>query len=356
MKTLFLSLFSGILMLSGCTPTGAYTAIQNGGEWFLNNQDESFLYYKYHPLTKSWPDSHHSTREFGALWSITLLADFLQDSRYDDLAYRGWEHFKETFVYDEASDFMYVNITPEKVKLSYNAFAILVLLNLEDEKKDYYLDKLARGILEHQGEDGEYDTFFFSDRDSGTDYYPGQSILALMSLYEVTDNYSYLESVEKALPFYQNYWDEHANTAFVPWQTQGYYKYYQATGSTEAAEFIFAMNDFMVETYDEGESCSSFKFPGIVMAVYVEGMNKAYMLADELGDADRKRCYKNFIQEGLTDVMSLQFPMEGQNLDDFDLPAWGGFFGSEEDLTMQVDRNQHAVTALMGAYELGLVK
>ena len=153
------ALFFGFIFLAGCGGPSAQEAIRDGGEWFLRNQDESFIYYQYEPLTDTHPDSHHSAREFGALWSITQLANFLGDERYDELALRGWEHFSKTFVRDEVNNFIYVNITPSKIKLSYNAFAILVLLELEEDQKDYYLEQLANGILFAQMESGELDTF-----------------------------------------------------------------------------------------------------------------------------------------------------------------------------------------------------
>ena len=350
MKKIFF-LFLGLIFLSACSSNrNAVEAIRDGGEWFLGNQDESFIYYQYDPETDTHPDKHHSAREFGALWSITKLAGFLNDSRYNDLALRGWEHFSKTFVRDEVNDFTYVNITPSKIKLSYNAFATLVLLELNMDGKDAVLEQLAKGILYAQADSGELDTFYYSDRATGTDYYPGQALLALMSLYEAGGNEDYLDAVAKALPYYsETYWAGNPNTAFVPWQTQAFYKYYMATGSQEAVDFVFAMNDFMIDHFAEDEACESFDTDsGIVMAVYVEGMNKAYMLADGLGDEARKTCYGNFIREGSEAVMALQDFNDGA--------AFGGFHGSLRDFSMQVDRNQHAVMALMGAYELGLVK
>ena len=316
-------------------------SIELGGEWFLENQDDSFIYYEYDSVEKEHENSHHSMREMGALWSITQIWKFLGDDRYEELAYRGFEHFEKTFVLDEENGFIYVNITPEKIKLGYNAFAILTLLDLEHELKDGYLIGLANGIIHQQQESGELATFFYSDRDTGKDYYPGEALLALMSLYEHTGDENYYNTVNNAFLFYTGYWAENANTAFVPWQTQAYYKFYQHSGEQVVADYIFAMNDYMVNTYDDFDS-------SIVTAVYVEGMLKAYMLADELDDDARRLAYGNFIRDGLEAVIDMQCKSCSG-------AGKGGFYGSSTDLTMRVDRNQHAVMALMGAVELGLV-
>ena len=89
-------------------------SIELGGEWFLNNQDESFLYYEYNFFGKNHSSSHHSLREMGALWSISMLDDFLDDDRYSELARKGFSHFQEHFVHDQENDFLYINI-PQKL-------------------------------------------------------------------------------------------------------------------------------------------------------------------------------------------------------------------------------------------------
>ncbi|QQR54527.1 hypothetical protein IPG41_05030 [Candidatus Peregrinibacteria bacterium] len=351
------ALLFGFLLFSSCgAPSGAVATIQAGGEWFLNNQNESFIHYQYSPKTFFHPEKSHSMREMGALWSIYHLADFLEDERYEVLAERGLHYFKSSLVQDEENGFTYVNITPEKVKLGYSAFMILNLLESEDPEKEELMRELADGILYAQAENGELDTFFYSDRATGVDYYPGEALLALMSLYEHTGEPRYLEAVSKALPYYEAYFKENPNTAFVPWQTQAFFKYYENTEEQAAADFIFAMNDFMVQKFSEGQCDPNLNSAGIVAAVFSEGMNKAYELAERVGDEERSRCYARFIRNGAEKVMELQFPMEDQNAEDFEAAAWGGFYGSKGDWLMQVDRNQHAVMALMGAYELGLIQ
>lgn len=359
---LICTLALSLVFLSGCSSSSALTAIGQGGEWFLNDENEDFIHYQYFPETDSHPNTSHAMREMGALWSIYNVGDFLQDERYEILAEKGLNYFKESLKEDTANGFTYVNITPEKIKLGYSGFMILNLLESDDPDKDALMQELADGILYLQRDDGGFDTFFYSDRDTGQDYYPGEALLALSSLYEYSGEQRYLDAVKTALPHYEAYFEENPNTAFVPWQTQAYSKYFTLTGDTEASDFVFKMNDTMSAQFSEpGETCSpSTERAGIVTGVYVEGMTKAYTLAKTLGDEDRMSCYARFIRDGAETVMALQFPMEGQNLDDFSEAALatgtGGFFGSATDLTFQVDRNQHATMALMGAYELGLIE
>ncbi|MEE9525348.1 MAG: hypothetical protein V3V78_01955 [Candidatus Woesearchaeota archaeon] len=320
-------------------------SIKLGGEWFLNNQDGDFIYYQYYPFERRHSSKQQRLREMGALWSISKLADFLNDTRYTKLADKGFRYFEGYFEYDEENDLYFVDITPEKIKLGYNAFVILTLLEIEHPKKDFYLEKFANGIIYMQNNDGKLRTFFYSDRDTGTDYYPGEALLALMSLYEYTKDDKYLETVQKAFPYYVEYFRDDKNTAFVPWQTRAYHKLYQITEDKEVLDFIFEMNDYVLDEYSPEEHCSIFEFDSIVAAVHMEGVNKAYDLAKKTNDKERADCYANFIKEGSEFILTLQIT-EGKK------EAIGGFLGSPDSESMRVDRNQHAVLLLMDAYEL----
>lgn len=328
------------------------TAIELGGEWFLNNQNEDFIYYTYYPYFNSYDKSSHELREMGALWSITKLAKFLKDERYTELANKGFLYFSKYFEYSDNEDYIYVNITPEKIKLGYNAFAILSLLEIEHPEKDHLLEGLANGILHLQKDSGELKTFFYSTRDSGKDYYPGEALLALMSLYEYTDNQKYLDAVKKAFPHYVEYFEKNPNTAFVPWQSRAYYKLFKATKDEEVRKFIFEMNDYMLDDYNPKNECSDYDFtPGIVAAVHSEGVNMAYDLARDVGDEKRSECYRNFSKESSDYILTLQIT----NQNEFEPQAIGGFLGNPESDSQKVDRNQHAVLSLMDAYNFGIL-
>lgn len=324
-----------------------------GGEWFLNNQNDSFLYYRYYPYENRHSTKHHSLREMGALWSIAKLSNFLNDSRYDSLAQKGFRYFEDSFKYDEEDDFYCVNITRNKIKLGYSAFIILTLLEIDHPKKEYYLDKFAQGIINMQNKNGSLNTFFYSNRSSGTDYYPGEALFALISLYEYKNDKRFLEVVENAFPYYVEYWRNRPNTAFVPWQTRAYYQLYKITQKRKFANFVFEMNDYMLERHSPKKQFSDFNFSrGIVTAVYLEGVIKAYELARELNDNKRTKCYANFIKEGLDFIITLQIA----DSTNFTKEALGGFLGSQKSKSMRADRNQHAVMALMEACEIGIIE
>lgn len=343
-----------LFSISSLMPSGNryVNAVRLGGEWFLNNQDEYFLHYQYNPYEGVHPELYHSLRSMGALWSITRLHEFTGDQRYKSLADRGIRYFEGYFNYDSDNDFIYVDISPDKIKLGYSAFMILSLLESDHPRKDYYMEKLAKGIMYMQNQDGSLRTFFYSNQSTGVDYYPGESLLALMSLYEHTGEISYLETVEKAFPYYADYWRSNRNTAFIPWQSRAYCKLFRQTGDMNVSGFIFEMNDYMLDEYSPQANCSGFDFSGgIVIAVHMEGVIQAHSLARDLGDHERAECYARFIKECSDSILSLQIT----ELDGLDIQALGGFLGSQDSDTMRVDRNQHATMSIIEAYEAGIL-
>lgn len=337
------------------TESPARAAIRRGAEWFVENQNDNFIYYGYDPERAAWHEESHGVREIASLWSLTEAARFLDEPRLWALCERGFAYFERFLRRDPEGDFLVLAMEPPHIKICYNAFAILALLNLEHRHKDLYLHALAEGLLRVQDRSGRLAPHFYSQRMVGQDYYPGQSLLALMSLHEATGERRYLEAVARALPYYRSYWARNPNTAFAPWQIQAFVKLARSLPDPAVRAFVFDMGDYLYNAMvtDDGKA---FDFErGIVVAVYLEGINRAYALAGETGQPNRQGYYARLIREGSQAVMALQCPSEGEDREALPLPALGGFYGSQRDRSQRCDRNQHAILALMGAVELGLI-
>jgi len=328
-------------------------ALELGGEWFLNNQNENFLYYQYDVASTEYSTQQHSLREIATMWAIARLSRYLDDTRYTQLAQKGFSYFESYFEYDSEHDFYYFKKDDsDEATLGESAFIILSLLEMDHPDKDFYLQKFANGILFQQQPDGSLNTIFYSDIIAAIDYYPGEVLLAIMSLYEYNRDGRYLNLAQKAFPYYYNYFRSDRNTAFVPWQTRADLKLYRATKNNEVADFIFEMNDFILAIHAPKNEGMNYNFSGgITTAVYLEGVNKAFELAREIEDLEKQEQYRGFIQQGFKNILTLQLT------DSTSLPeeAIGGFLASKTSTTLRVDNNQHAVMALMDAGELGLL-
>ena len=195
------------------------SAIQAGGEWFLRNQNDNFLYYHYNFISRKYSSLDNPLRQMGSLWAVTRLAKYLDDDRFTQLADRGFAYFEKHFKSDTQDGFYYIDMGTGSLKLGETAFIMLALLGMEHPQKDFYLEKFARGVMSLQQPDGSFNTRYYSDERSSVDYYPGEALVAMMSLYEYQPRPEYLACVQKAFPYYVDYFRSIHKTDFVPWQS-----------------------------------------------------------------------------------------------------------------------------------------
>ena len=183
-------------------------------------------------------------------------------------------------------------------------------------------------------------------------------MLSLMRLYEYTQNTSYLESVQKAFYYYRNYWRENKNNAFIPWHTQTYKILYNITKDTEVADFIFEMNDWMIDAYqiyksEYPDEIGGFPkyFPTFSTSVFLEGINDAYNVAIMTDDTSHIEKYEEAIRLGTRFMLQIQFNEENSFYLENKTRSIGGFKTSLTDNIMRIDNTQHSVMALIKTYQ-----
>lgn len=345
---------AGLEYVQSPQPQNTYLrAAYLGSKWFLEQQDADFLHYTYDLQTDTYGSTTSRLRETSSLWSIATAAAYFNDARLQALARKGLAHFEAYLDYDAAGNYYYVAITPE-IHLGYSAFLILSLLQMDVPKRDEYLTGLARGILADQNPNGSFNTYFFTDDvTTNADYYPGEALLALISLYQTTHDEQYLSAVERALPYYRRQWQEHPSTAFTVWQSQYAVRTYDVTHDPNIPPFVFSMADFVLKSYAPTEECSGFAVgSNAALNAHTEGIVAAYSLARELGDTRRTQCYAQFVREASDYLVARQI----RDRRAFPPQAIGGFQSNAALPELRIDRNQHAVMALLAAYSADILR
>jgi hypothetical protein len=112
------------------------------------------------------------------------------------------------------------------------------------------------------------------------------------------------------------------NPAFIPWHTQAYYKIWRLTKDKGLQDFIFSMNDWLVDEMQQGPDDVEYRDtvgrfynpkrpygPPHVSStgVYLEGLIDVFEVAREIGDPIRAERYRKAIRLGLRSAMQLQF-------------------------------------------------
>ena len=333
-------------------------SIKSGRNWYLNtvNTETNLLEYQYYPSDDYYSTDNNHVRQLASLWALTELDTFFKNNLTEDLVFDTLDYylqFKNT-----THNYSFLTID-EQSKLTNNAFLILSLINTPNyPNQSKLLEEFADGIISLQQENGSYNTYFFSDLNTGIDYYPGEAMLSLMKYYDYTKEKKYLDSVQKAFYFYKPYWQDNKNTAFIPWHSQTYKLLYNETKEPEIAEFVFEMNDWMIDSYqissseyiDEIGGFPSYT-PTFSTSVFLEGINDAYAIAVQTNDQTHIDKYDRAIRSGIRFVLQTQFTEENAFYVDNKTKTVGGFKTSLVDNSIRIDNTQHGLMALIKTYE-----
>ena len=335
-----------------------YYSISLGRDWFLNNinSDTNLLQYEYYPSKDTYSSSNNHVRQLACIWAMSELDLFLGNNLSSDLIFKTLDYYLTFKNNSENYSFLIVN---NDTKIAYNAFMILTLVNtLDYPGRDLLLEEFADGLLAMQNDDGSYKTYFNSDKNTGVDYYPGESMLALMKLYQSTRDERYISSVEKAFSYYRSYWRSNKNTAFIPWHSQVYCLLYQQTEDSELADFVFEINDWLIDNHQIQDDMYPDKIGGFPKqnprnsaSSYMEGVNAAYSLAVSVNDQAHIDKYYKSIRIGARFILQTQYTENNTFYLENPVRAVGGFKASLTSNDQRNDYTQHSVMALMRIYK-----
>ncbi len=351
---------SALVALSSISQQSILQSIFAGYEWFKNNvnQETKMLNYLYHPERDAYSKGDSHGRRIAAAWAMAELAGFLQKQDLQKTVQETLDYYLSFS--KERNGSRYIKINNDS-RLVYGAFLILALIEQKEyPNRDKIMKDLAESILQQQRNDGFLNTDFekeIAENDKGIDYYPGEAMLSLIRLYNETGEEKYKQAVEKAFLYYRSYWRANKNTAFIPWHTQTYKLLFEKTGHRELTDFVFEMNDWLIDNYQKLSSpyldyAGGFgKNPGNSTASYLEGLADAYYLAKKIGDKEHILKYAEACRYASRFVLQTQF----KESDVFYLPnpqrALGGFKQSPVNISLRNDYTQHAVLGLIKVYQ-----
>lgn len=339
-------------------------------DWFLNNQSpEGALTYRISPTPgRINPEQNNMIRQWMGTLALFRLGKFLNDPTLLKAAEQNLAYNRDHYLKVEADKRIAYVFGEGSVKLGAAAFALLSTLeSRQDVEREKRISYLKNFILSQQLADGSFKTFYYPPlRNDNQNFYPGEAALALMTLFESRplQEKSARAAVEKAWPYYREYFRQQPNPAFVPWWTQALFKLYRVKPRKEVADFIFEMNDFLITIQNtpaslktqDPQSYGRFYDPArseygpphaSSTAVYTEGLIDALQLALQLKDAARIKNYSYAIRWGLRSLFQLQYTAaEAQTFANSKL-FFGGIRIAEGNPEIRMDNTQHAAMAMM---------
>jgi hypothetical protein len=331
-------------------------------QWFSSAEGTGgLLRYQYSPSRNIHATDNNHLRQLATLWAMTELQQFRASNALTPLIRRTIGHYLDQAICEG----MRCHLSPpDGGNIAHSAFMLLTLKAFPDyPDAATWRKKIAAAILERQREDGSYRIYFDDRKDDGLDYYPGETMLALMQYHAQSGDVKALESVERAFPFYRTYWRGNRTTAFIPWHSQAYLLLYSATENPEIPAFVFEMNDWLIANFQVTGSeypdlLGGFRrpAPGCSTSAYLEGLNDAYTLAVETGDVIHQEKYREAILSATRFLLTTQYTPENSFYLVNPSQAIGGFRTSLTNNVQRIDHTQHAVRAMMKVLENGIVE
>jgi hypothetical protein len=252
-----------------------------------------------------------------------------------------------------------------EVKLGAIALAALALHEHPDATEfAAQIDALKAATYALWREDGSFETFYRPESRSGQNqnFYPGETLLFWSVLYAEEQDPELLERFMQSFRYYRDWHRDNINPAFIPWHTQAYYNIWKITGNEELKDFIFEMNDWLLDFQEIGKSPYP-DLPGRFYdsdrtqygpphassdGVYLEGLVDTYLLAKETTDTQRQGNYARAIRYVIRSLMQLQFA------DEIDMyyvsktaSVLGGVRTTQYDNSIRVDNVQHGLMGVL---------
>jgi hypothetical protein len=290
--------------------------------WFMSNQDsEGALPYKYWPSSGIYSDADNPIRRFMASVAFNRMASALDRQDMKVAARKNLDYNLRRFYRFENGNGIIA--WQKSVKLGSLALAALAILESPFARSwNEELAQLRRTINTLWQPSGAFKTFLHPiDRNDNQNFYPGEALLFWATSLQKNRDEVLLSQAIKSFHYYRSHFRKNSNPAFVPWHSQAALILFKLTGNVEIRDFIFEMNDWLLQHQQWGGSVDldhwgRFYSPGTpeygpphasATGVYLEGLVDAFALSREVGDTRRATSYRQTIERGIRSLAQLQY-------------------------------------------------
>ncbi len=290
------------------------TSLEFQGKWFLENQTKNGDFvYKRNVVTGKKIHGYNIVRQAGSLYSLAQLYKKNKDPKIKGVLEKGFDFFKN-FTKQQSFPLSGAAVVYEQEKKS-NASALLLLALIEymeasEKNKEKYwnfANQLAQYLVSTQTITGGFIQEFPGIE---SDYNNGESFYALIRMYLLSQNKSYLNAAEKAAVYFiHKYDDKGFNLSFYPWGMAGFSYLYKETRKIDYWLFMKKQTDQYFK--NSGDNINSFlkgenkNFPRGNLAVFLEGLTHTAWVAKNI-DYQYFLSLRSFIEKSLIYLMSLQ--------------------------------------------------
>lgn len=364
-------LHRGNVNLPSISAENLLQASWNGGEYLLRHQHADGMFdYNYDPRTNQTDSDYNLLRHAGTCYALLELYNKTGDARFLQAARIGIEallRFTNAPMEEHLDSDFEAIVSGGEAKLGGAALALLALVEYQLATHDsswlHCARRLAGFLLFQQKKTGEFVSKYYY---RGTEnevfeslYYPGESILALIRLYQIDPDPTWLHAAMKGADWLILTRDANKKTADLPhdhWLLIALNELEQITGKRTYAAHSFRIAQAILTqqrvTSQNQDWIGSFYDPprSTPTAIRAEGLIAVWKLAVRNGAP--RAVYLEALRKMALFQLRCQFTV--QNVIYLPRPdlALGGFRRSLTDWDVRIDYVQHNLSALLGLYSI----
>lgn len=284
--------------------------------WYRTNQKEDGrLMYTFYPDRDLEPPDDWSLRVLNALFVVAEIAVNRPDQpELLEVVDRTLDAYLPSLVERDGGKFLHWQTPRIDSGLGSTAFILSTLATLNRPEDRELMEALSTAIIAEQAPDGRFSTDFLNaDRDIDQQFYPGEGMLSLMRYHRATGNKAAKDAVANAFDWYKGFWQREKHGPYVPWQIRAYSELYQVDPQPKYRDYVFDLMDWMLKEMPPEPMSVGLHLAGSLhrmpasTGVYTEGLEAAWHLARETGDAEREARYGKALAGALRYVAALQF-------------------------------------------------
>ncbi len=246
-------------------------SLEKGTEFLLNNQRETGNFnYEYNFVSNRQSHDDNQVRKAGALWGLSLLHAFDQDTQTENAILKGIGFFMSNSIYQPAGQLSVVYKQDKMCSAGTTALFALSITELMNTNEKYTHDtllmKALKGsistLLSMRMDDGRFAAYYAADGltpvSSPNPYADGEALLALVKSFDLVGNDSIrdiiLESAENMYRVYvveaqKKEKDNDLSKGFYQWGTMAFFQIYSKGWDNKYADRIVQMAYWMIDIH-----------------------------------------------------------------------------------------------------------
>lgn len=350
------------------TPELLLASAKSGGEYLKRSINEQGRFvYSFDAARETQSSEYNILRHAGTLYSMLELYEVTKDQELLSAVTRGITFLRAQIKPCAIDQKEYrCLVEGDKVKVGGHGLAILALTryaNLSGDKEALGdAQQLARWLVGLQGQHGEFRAHIVI-HPSGqftefrSEYYPGEALYGLVTLFEADKNQEWLKASEKLANYIVNIRDIKVPTAKLPhdhWMLYGLNALYPHQKEIAYVNHTMRLVDAIIAGQNRNPEYpdwyGSYYTPPRTApaATRSEGMVSAYSLLSAAGKRERLSEVQENIELATRYQLMTQIQPESAIYLSNPAAAIGGFRGSFENYEIRIDYVQHNISALLG--------